>query len=404
MTPPAREPMISLNLRTKARIPLPSPWGDLGGLRGARREPKNSLKRGALKLPAEPQRPGGIRMTAEVAVLNKLGVALAADSTVTIATINGDKTYNTANKLFTLSKHHPIGIMIWNGTELNTVPFELIIKEFREALGKKSKRSVKEYANAFVRYLRTKAHVTKNDQEYNFKSILTDFCRSIREQFYEKCREEKISIPQPRLTGDALRAFSLVLDEFEKNIQSSPRNRNLKNISANRLASIYPGVVTKIADDLFARIKPSSAQLRRFVKLLHEAVLRDIVSDDFAGIVIAGYGSQEFYPSLVSYQTDGIFANRLKLITKDPAAITRQNPAILAPFAQREAANLFMEGVDGSYQEAIDESVSDLIIGLADVSANYFGIQNSQKINKFRTDLKEMAEKYVKVLREARYD
>jgi hypothetical protein len=76
-------------------------------------------------------------MTAEVAILNKIGVALAADSTVTITTANGDKTYNTTNKLFTLSKFHPVGIMMWNGTEFNGVPFELIIKEFRESLGRR---------------------------------------------------------------------------------------------------------------------------------------------------------------------------------------------------------------------------------------------------------------------------
>jgi hypothetical protein len=79
--------------------------GGLEGLRGARRGPQHSPKKDALRLPAEPQRPGGSEMTAEVAILNKIGVALAADSIVTITTANGDKTYNTANKLFALSKY-----------------------------------------------------------------------------------------------------------------------------------------------------------------------------------------------------------------------------------------------------------------------------------------------------------
>ena len=42
--------------------------------------------------------------------MNKKGIALAADSAVTI----GDsKIYNTANKLFSLSKINPVGIMIY---------------------------------------------------------------------------------------------------------------------------------------------------------------------------------------------------------------------------------------------------------------------------------------------------
>jgi hypothetical protein len=42
-------------------------------------------------------------MTAEVAVMNKMAVALAADSAVTVSHSGGFKIYNTVNKLFMLS-------------------------------------------------------------------------------------------------------------------------------------------------------------------------------------------------------------------------------------------------------------------------------------------------------------
>jgi len=71
-------------------------------------------------------------MTAEIAILNKMGVALAADSTVTIGR---DKTYHTTNKLFTLSKLHPVGTLIYGATDLNFAPLEIIIKSFREQFG-----------------------------------------------------------------------------------------------------------------------------------------------------------------------------------------------------------------------------------------------------------------------------
>ena len=52
-------------------------------------------------------------MTAELIVMNKNGLALAADSAVTISSGTGPaKIYNTANKLFALSKYHPIGVMV----------------------------------------------------------------------------------------------------------------------------------------------------------------------------------------------------------------------------------------------------------------------------------------------------
>ncbi|WP_230079588.1 hypothetical protein [Serratia marcescens] len=52
-------------------------------------------------------------MTAEIAVFNKSAVALAADSAVTISGGDGvSKIYNGADKLFALSRHHPVGIMV----------------------------------------------------------------------------------------------------------------------------------------------------------------------------------------------------------------------------------------------------------------------------------------------------
>lgn len=52
-------------------------------------------------------------MTAEIAILNKSAVALAADSAVTMTTGREEyKVYQSANKLFALSKYHPVGLNI----------------------------------------------------------------------------------------------------------------------------------------------------------------------------------------------------------------------------------------------------------------------------------------------------
>jgi len=51
---------------------------------------------------------GGVRMTAEIAILNKSAVALAADSAVTIAVgSKEEKIFDTADKLFELSDRDP---------------------------------------------------------------------------------------------------------------------------------------------------------------------------------------------------------------------------------------------------------------------------------------------------------
>ena len=50
-------------------------------------------------------------MTAVVGILNKQAVAIAADSAVTVNSPNGHRIFNQANKIFTLSKRHPVSVM-----------------------------------------------------------------------------------------------------------------------------------------------------------------------------------------------------------------------------------------------------------------------------------------------------
>ncbi len=51
-------------------------------------------------------------MTAEIAIMNKQAIALASDSAVTMSQELGEKIKTSANKLFALSKYHPVGVMV----------------------------------------------------------------------------------------------------------------------------------------------------------------------------------------------------------------------------------------------------------------------------------------------------
>jgi hypothetical protein len=50
-------------------------------------------------------------MTAEIVIMNKQAIALASDSAVTMTHEMGEKIKTSANKLFALSKYHPIGAL-----------------------------------------------------------------------------------------------------------------------------------------------------------------------------------------------------------------------------------------------------------------------------------------------------
>lgn len=90
-------------------------------------------------------------MTAIVGVLNKHAVAIAADSAVTMG--NTHKVVNSANKIFTLSKYHPVAVMTYNNAAFMGVPWDIIIKEYRKQINDRSFPRLEDYVNDFIKFL-----------------------------------------------------------------------------------------------------------------------------------------------------------------------------------------------------------------------------------------------------------
>ena len=107
-------------------------------------------------------------MTAIVGVLNRHAAAIAADSAVTIA---GKKVFNSANKVFALSKYEPIAIAMYNNSELIGISWEIIIKEFRKHLDKTVKSTIREYADEFFSFLESKHFFADDAIQKRFLSM-----------------------------------------------------------------------------------------------------------------------------------------------------------------------------------------------------------------------------------------
>ena len=71
-------------------------------------------------------------MTAEVIVLNREAVAMAADSAVTVKHPEGTKIFTSANKIFALSVDRSIGVMVYGSATLMGLPWETIVKVYRQ--------------------------------------------------------------------------------------------------------------------------------------------------------------------------------------------------------------------------------------------------------------------------------
>jgi hypothetical protein len=91
------------------------------------------------------------------------------------------------------------------------------------------------------------------------------------------------------------------------------------------------------------------------------AILRDLYWWNDSGIVIAGFGSDEFLPSLRCFRVDAIVASRLRVKEDRGRRCDIKNTgmsASIVAFAQSDMVELFMNGIDTDYSAFVHSFVA----------------------------------------------
>lgn len=292
-------------------------------------------------------------MTAEVAVLNKLAVALAADSAVTIGSGAQAKIYNTVNKIFELSDRQPIGVMIYGGLNFMGLPLEVIIKEYRRTLrGEPLFRTVREAAEAFRRHLET-IRFPEFDATMNILWILDSRLVDIAERTQRRILEDASGGRLlPSKFNSALRAE--IRAEITR-VQALPACLSLNRATERQIDVGIEAIVEGLIGRHLSRFNPSFDTTRAIRRLLRLVLHRSELSDNRTGVVIAGYGADEVCPSLISHEMDGIVAGRLKFLELRDIDIDRAGiRAEALGFAQDDMIEQFLMGVSRDFQAFSD--------------------------------------------------
>lgn len=301
-------------------------------------------------------------MTAEIAILNTTGIALAADSAVTLeipsGTSNKRKIYNGTNKLFTLSKFHPVGIMVFGNATLLGLPWEVIIKNYRSKLWKKEFDKLSDYADDFRKYLE---HVLPEDeQQQYFKHHLSSYFQIICQDIIKEVADltnNGVKIPLTKVKLVVAHNIKNHLDQLGNRITLS----GIPESFDKRVVNNRKGVIDGIIKDIFINLpitKTSNASLHKIAGLLF---IKDIFPQDISGVVVAGYGKIENFPSLIQLTIDGVIDNVVKLKEEQKVEVSYKNEAIIVPFAQDEMVRTFMEGVNPNYKEMVNSALTDLL-------------------------------------------
>jgi hypothetical protein len=300
-------------------------------------------------------------MTAEVAIMNTQGIALAADSAVTLGV---GKTYNSADKLFALSKYHPVGIMIYSSANVMGIGWETIIKTYRDFLGKKSFDTLSEYGGDFINYLSKFPYFTDGQMKEYLKSVCFDVFSHVLIWFLDDLHAEFAGKENIELSQiDAL--FNTVLKNIKEKMKKAEDEKQIKAdedfIDKNQ--KIINEMIKIVFED-FQVSKKQAADLTVILKLNFQKC-RWI--DNYTGIVIVGYGEREIFPTIHDFCVGGKLGKSLIYFNEDINKIGEDHTASVCPYAQTEIVHRFIRGVDPEFTEKITDKFDAVLHSFPDL-------------------------------------
>lgn len=251
-------------------------------------------------------------MTAEIAIMNKTAVALAADSAVTIEQDRGNKIFNTVNKLFALSKYQPVGIMIYGSANFMDVPWESIIKIYRAKLGKEKFLTLKEYTDNFLSFLTENTTLfPESEQEKHFFRTIASYFVDLKNEI-DKEVKTKLSADK-KITETSVK--DIVEQTIKKHFDIWDKASRLNHIAADydkNLIEKYGELINKARNEIFQQLPISEKSFTQLRTICAHIFSKDRFARNSSGLVIAGFGEEETFPSLVSFAIEAKVNNTLK--------------------------------------------------------------------------------------------
>lgn len=293
-------------------------------------------------------------MTAVVGILNKQGIAIAADSAVTVSGTNNRKVYNSANKIFTLSKYYPVSVSIYNNASFMGIPWEILIKEYRKQLDKNSFNTLEEYKNDFFNWLKkNNFFVEKDDVNDN---ILNDFMSFINGVVH--------SI---KFNNNNFQAIILAFlnNYIEKEMPSHSIIKHLEGIKEKYIQSVLdkhlPDTINLIKKRLDVEFDDKLVA-KKLISAYHQYITHDQFLN-FSGLIFSGYGEKELFPRLIPVNVSIVIENQLRFMTDESklAEISIQNNACIRPFAQTDVIDTILQGISPELNHLSTKVFADFI-------------------------------------------
>lgn len=313
--------------------------------------------------------PTGRGMTSEIAVLNQKAVALAADSAVTLVDGGLVAVRNDQRKLFNLVDGRPIGLMFFGVADVMGHPWEQLIEHYRTKVNPQSFARVADYATSFLSSLdNLEEFFPRARQGDEYKRLLASVFRYLFQfaQFLRDSADGELAKAGNSVLLDA--AIERVWRNYQTREDGSARPDLdcFPKDFGRRIATEYAQVIEETIAFGFTPFNLGKQSHQRLRDIAIYCVVKDLFLEDVTGLVFAGFGSEERYPSVVTCYMSAIIGGIAKRGQPIVDAIDGDIRSRIRVFADSEVTNAFIRGIDFNLERRLFGGFRVMLHGLVD--------------------------------------
>lgn len=322
-------------------------------------------------------------MTCEVAVANKLAIALAADSAVTFSGEGVQSTYASgANKIFQLALAEPVAVMIYNNAAIAGVPWELILKAYRSQLGGKGFTRLKDYQDDIVRFLTTCSEGLIPSKR-KLESTIDIYIMGLRYVVGEIITAQGGLLEQGTPEERLVTLWQSGLDQFFHTLSIVP------------YANGYTEQDVRVAidgghDDALVNLIPhvfNIEDLRRAMPFVNqkqlalaaiEAAFRygpRLMERTFTGVVVAGFGQDDYLPGYIDIKFYGYLGDKILYSLNSEKSVDHNGTgSVIQAFARQAMVETFTQGASPEVWTAVRQAYDVFAAKVCADAANASGV------------------------------
>ena len=289
-------------------------------------------------------------MSVGVCIINRNGIALAADSA---GTLTGNKmVYNSMNKVFALSNEKPYGAITYGCTSIHNVSIDQILKEFTIYLTDKNILDFYEIELLFVNFLK------ENHEYYRFNGSENILCASLIKDLVVNWGNKIKNIINEE---NPKTKINEVLDELRTYIEGCLKieNFNVSEYIQKQYASTFDLLLGMVVPELKNYTEEKDILWDLISQYFNLSLQRE--TDNSMGLFFAGYGKNDAFPKFIHLDIYTVINGQLKYTIKDKFDESN-NGAKIVPLAQRDVILTFCKGISEYFINYIPQKVDEIII------------------------------------------